>query len=144
MGNLKNVALPLLLAFSLLYLPFAEGDWFINYHIHVTNDLSLLNSSAGKPNLFLYCKSKNKDLGDRAMVKGQDYTWDTKINFLWTTLFFCNARWEGHKNITFDAFKAKRDEQRCLQYHHSCMWSVREDGIYFNKNNATWYNSYRW
>ncbi|KAK8575374.1 hypothetical protein V6N13_033376 [Hibiscus sabdariffa] len=74
MGNLKSVAIPLLLEVSILHLPFAESAWFLNYHIHVTDDLPLLNSPPGKPNLFLCCKSKNNDIGDRAMVKGQDYT----------------------------------------------------------------------
>ncbi|KAL4368834.1 hypothetical protein GQ457_05G030290 [Hibiscus cannabinus] len=144
MGNLKSVALPLLLAVSIMHLPFSESLWFFNYHIHVTNDLPLLNSPPGKPNLFLGCKSKNKDIGERAMVKGQDYTWDTKINFAQTTLFFCNARWEGRKRRSFDAFVANRDDRRCSVYHMSCMWSVREDGIYFSPNNASWFNEYPW
>ncbi|GMI77471.1 hypothetical protein like AT3G24060 [Hibiscus trionum] len=144
MGNLKSVALPLLLAFSLLLLPFSESIYFTNYHIHVRNDLPLLNSPPNQPNLLLHCKSKNKDIGDRPMAKGQDYTWDTKINFFRTTLFFCNARWVGHKSRSFDAFDAIRDEERCLEYHTSCMWSVRSDGIYFSFNNATWYNDYPW
>ncbi|XP_039023535.1 self-incompatibility protein S1-like [Hibiscus syriacus] len=143
MGNLKSITLPLLLAFSLL-LPFAESDWFMNYHIHITNDLPLRNSPPNQPNLFLHCKSKKRDIGDRPMMKGQDYTWDTKVNFFRTTLFFCNARWVGHKRISFDAFEAKRDEKKCLEYHNSCMWSVRADGIYFSKDDATWFNAYRW
>ncbi|KAK8501910.1 hypothetical protein V6N13_023308 [Hibiscus sabdariffa] len=120
MGNFKGVALQLLLVFSLLHLSFAKINWFYNYHIHIRNDLPL------------------------PMLKGQDYTWDTKINFLHTTLFFCNARWVGRKRMSFDAFTVGRDEQRCLHYHNSCMWSVREDGIYFSQNNATWEYSYRW
>ncbi|KAK8618241.1 hypothetical protein V6N13_132241 [Hibiscus sabdariffa] len=144
MGNLKSVALPLLLAFSLLLLPFAESVWFFNYHIHVRNDLPSHNSPPHQPNLLLHCKSKKRDIGDRPMTTGQDYTWDTKINFFRTTLFFCNARWVGHKSRIFDAFVAVIDEDRCSKYHSSCMWSVRADGIYFSHNNATWFNEYPW
>ncbi|KAK8480447.1 hypothetical protein V6N13_130313 [Hibiscus sabdariffa] len=144
MGNLKSVALPLLLAFSLLHLSFVESVWFFNYHIHVRNDLPSRNSPPHQPNLLLHCKSKNKDIGDRPMTTGQDYTWDTKINFFRTTLFFCNARWVGHKSRIFDAFKAVRDEDRCSVYHSSCMWSVRVDGIYFSRDNVTWFNEYPW
>ncbi|KAK8985250.1 hypothetical protein V6N11_068517 [Hibiscus sabdariffa] len=107
MGNLKRVALSLLFTFFVLRLPFAESDWFINYHIHVTNDLPLLNLPPNQPNFFLHCRSKNKDIGQRAMVKGKDYTWDTKVNFLRTTLFFCRAQWVGRKTIRFDAFVAR-------------------------------------
>ncbi|KAK8593580.1 hypothetical protein V6N13_042850 [Hibiscus sabdariffa] len=144
MGNLKNVALPMLLALSLLHLPFPESLWFINYHIHIVNDLPLGNSPPNQPNLFMHCKSKNKDLGDRPMAKGQDYTWDTKLNFFRTTLFFCNARWVGRKSRRFDAFDGSRDERRCLEYHNSCMWSVRADGFYLSINNATWFKIYPW
>ncbi|KAK8618319.1 hypothetical protein V6N13_132314 [Hibiscus sabdariffa] len=144
MGNLETVALQLLLVFSLLHLSFAKINWFYNYHIHIRNDLPLLNSPPDQPNLFLHCRSKNRDIGEKPMLKGQDYTWDTKINLLHTTLFFCNARWVGRKRMSFDAFTVGRDEQRCLHYHNSCMWSVREDGIYFSQNNATWEYSYRW
>ncbi|GMI77463.1 hypothetical protein like AT3G24060 [Hibiscus trionum] len=144
MANLKGIALPLLLAFSLLHFPFAETAWFINYHIHVRNDLLTFKAPPVKPNLYLHCKSKNKDVGDRPMVTGDDYTWDTKINFLRSTLFYCNARWVDHKRITFDAFNVTRDEIRCTRYHNSCMWSVRADGIYFSDNNATWINEYPW
>ncbi|KAK8618233.1 hypothetical protein V6N13_132233 [Hibiscus sabdariffa] len=144
MTNLKGIALPLLLAFSLMHFPFSESLWFINYHIHVTKDLPLFKTPPGRPNLFLNCKSKDKDIGDRPMVVGQDYTWDTKINIAMSTLFYCNARWVDHKKITFDAFNAKRDESRCRKYHNSCMWSIRSDGIYFSNNNATWQNEYPW
>ncbi|KAK8653539.1 hypothetical protein V6N13_127534 [Hibiscus sabdariffa] len=144
MMNLKGIALPLLLAFSLLHFPFSESAWFINYHIHIRNDLPLLTTPPETPNLFLDCKSTGKDIGDKLMLVKQDYTWDTKINFAQSTHFYCNARWVDHKEITFDAFRAKRDESRCKKYHNSCMWSVRSDGIYFSNNNATWQNEYPW
>ncbi|GMI77460.1 hypothetical protein like AT3G24060 [Hibiscus trionum] len=144
MANIKGIALPLLLAFSVVHFPIAESAWLIHYHIHVRNDLPLINTPPGRPNLFLHCKSKDKDVGDRPMAIGQDYTWDTMINLLQTTLFFCNARWTGRKRITFNAFEAMRDETRCMKYRNSCMWSVRRDGIYFSGDNSTWKNEYPW
>ncbi|KAK8992245.1 hypothetical protein V6N11_048334 [Hibiscus sabdariffa] len=144
MGYLKGIALLLLLAFCLLHLPFAESEWFFNYHIHIRNDLPLLDSPPNEPNLLLHCKSKKRDIGSKALFQGQDYTWDTKINFFRTILFFCHTVWVGHKNRYFDAFIAGRDEHRCLEYHNSCMWSVREHGIYFSENNLTWHNEFHW
>ncbi|KAL4366504.1 hypothetical protein GQ457_05G011830 [Hibiscus cannabinus] len=124
MTNLKGIALPFLLAFSLMHFPFSESSWFINYHIHIRNDLPLLKTPPETPNLFLDCKSLGKDVGDKLMLVKQDYTWDTKINFARSTHFYCIARWVDHKEITFDAFRAKRDESRCKKYHNSCMWSL--------------------
>ncbi|OMO59742.1 Multi antimicrobial extrusion protein [Corchorus olitorius] len=119
-----------------------EDILFIKYHIHITNDLPS-DLPPGVPYLQLHCKSKTKDLGLRKMLRHEDYKWDTRINYWRTTLFFCNVSWEG-KQRYIEAFKAIRDEWRCLKYHHSCMWSVREDGIYFSNNNSTWRNAYPW
>ncbi|XWS22408.1 hypothetical protein CRYUN_Cryun29cG0031400 [Craigia yunnanensis] len=116
-----------------------EDLLFIKYHIHIINDLS-----PGVPSpLYLHCKSKNKDLGQKPMLQHQDYTWDSKINLFRTTLFFCHAWWEG-KQRYFVAFNARRDEDRCLWYHNSCLWSVRDDGFYFSNDNSTWTNEYPW
>ncbi|OMO53007.1 Plant self-incompatibility S1, partial [Corchorus capsularis] len=71
-----------------------EDLLFIKYHIHITNDLPS-DLPPGVPYLELHCKSKNKDLGLKKMLRHDDYTWDTKINYWRTTLFFCNAFWEG-------------------------------------------------
>ncbi|KAK8618230.1 hypothetical protein V6N13_132230 [Hibiscus sabdariffa] len=153
MANLKITVFPTLvlamaMAISVLPDPWAvavsENTMFKNYHIHVVNDLPLFRSRAKVPQFYLRCKSGDRDIGDKAMLKGEHYTWDTKVNLFRTTLFFCNARWVNYKRITFDAFRASRDEDRCEEYHNSCMWSVRSDGIYFSNNNVTWTNEYPW
>ncbi|KAH1091448.1 hypothetical protein J1N35_018705 [Gossypium stocksii] len=144
MVDLRQFAFPML-AFSVMH-PLAtavsEDLLFINYHIHVTNDLPS-DLPPAVPSLHLHCKSKDEDLGEKVMFKHEDYSWDAKINLFRTTLFFCYAWWEG-KQQYFEAFKATRDEHRCRIYHNSCLWSVREDGIYFSKDSLTWYNEYPW
>ncbi|TYJ17551.1 hypothetical protein E1A91_A09G059300v1 [Gossypium mustelinum] len=146
MFNLKEMLLPLMLALCIMYpLAFSvsEDILLINYHIHIINDLPL-EPPTNVPSLNLHCKSKDKDLGERAMFQHQDYAWDSKINLFRTTLFFCNARWRNKKQRYFEAFKATRDEDRCLDYHFSCIWSVRYDGIYFSSDNYTWTMQYPW
>ncbi|WRX20996.1 Plant self-incompatibility S1 - like 9 [Theobroma cacao] len=144
MANLKELFLPML-AFCILYpLAFAidEDLLVIEYHIHIINDLPS-DLPPNIPALSLHCKSKDKDLGEKKVLEHQDYTWDSRINLFRTTLYFCNARWEG-KQRYFEAFKATRDEHRCRLYHNSCLWSVRDDGIYFSNDNSTWTNEYPW
>ncbi|TYH01603.1 hypothetical protein ES288_A09G072300v1 [Gossypium darwinii] len=129
MFNLKEMLLPLMLALCIMYpLAFSvsEDILLINYHIHIINDLPLEPPT------------------NRAMFQHQDYAWDSKINLFRTTLFFCNARWRNKKQRYFEAFKATRDEDRCLDYHFSCIWSLRYDGIYFSSDNYTWTMQYPW
>ncbi|OMO59741.1 Plant self-incompatibility S1 [Corchorus olitorius] len=145
MAKIKETFLVVVALVCFLYPAFAvkkEDLLFIKYHIHITNDLPS-DLPPGVPYLELHCKSKTKDLGLKKMLRHDDYSWDTKINYWRTTLFFCNAFWEG-KQRYFEAFKATRDEHRCRVYHNSCMWSVRDDGIYFSKDNSTWKNAYPW
>ncbi|GMI87895.1 hypothetical protein like AT3G24060 [Hibiscus trionum] len=121
-----------------------NGDMmFINYHIHIANNLPN-DLPSGTPSLNLHCKSANKDIGWKSMLPGDDYTFDTKINVFRTTLFFCYAQWVEGKQQHFNAFDAKRDERRCRTHDNSCLWSVRNDGIYFSDDNVHWVNSYPW
>ncbi|GMI87897.1 hypothetical protein like AT3G24060 [Hibiscus trionum] len=143
------MAFPILAAaFSLLLYPLAtavinEDMMFINYHIHIVNDLPN-DLPPGIPSLNIHCKSADRDIGEKAMFSRDDYEFDTKVNLFATTLFFCNAKWLEGKQQCFNAFKARRDEHRCRKYHNSCLWSVREDGIYFSDDNVNWVNAYPW
>ncbi|KAL4324492.1 hypothetical protein GQ457_11G020060 [Hibiscus cannabinus] len=142
MAGLRKSILAML-AISLLAIAVSQeiDMLLINYHIHITNNLPLENNV---PTLLLHCRSKDDDLGERAMYVGDDYKWDAKINVRHTTLFSCNAQWTKGKQRHFDAFTASRDEERCQKYHNSCLWSVRSDGIYFSNDNSTWNNAYPW
>ncbi|KAE8731884.1 putative Leucine-rich repeat receptor-like protein kinase family protein [Hibiscus syriacus] len=147
MVDLKEELVPLMVALCMTFpsvYAVTEDVLWVNYHIHITNDLPTSESESSKPSLYLHCKSKNKDLGEKGMVQHEDYTWDTKINVFRTTLFFCHAVWVNHKERYFVAFKATRDEDRCMVYHFSCLWSVKEDGIYFSNDQLTWTNAYPW
>ncbi|XVE81446.1 hypothetical protein DITRI_Ditri15bG0064300 [Diplodiscus trichospermus] len=146
MAKLKESFLPVLalcIFYSLAFAVSEEDLLFVNYHIHITNNLpSDLPPNIPSP-LSIHCKSKDKDIGEKRLLQNEDYTWDSKINYFRTTLFFCHAWWEG-KQRYFEAFVANRDEHRCRKYHNSCLWSVRDDGMYFSNNNSTWSNEYPW
>ncbi|XP_039009787.1 S-protein homolog 20-like [Hibiscus syriacus] len=141
MANHENIVFSLLVLLTAYSWAVAvRQDMMLkNNHIRITNDLPkdiFHLSSPNAPQLFVHCKSSDRDIGPKAMLNGEVYTWDTKINFFRTTLFFCYARWENFlKNGTFDLFKATRDEDRCLEHQDTCFWSVRSDGFYFSN---TW------
>ncbi|KAK8567798.1 hypothetical protein V6N12_006371 [Hibiscus sabdariffa] len=152
MADLKKmIAFPMLAAFSLLLCPSAtaatnatnEDMMFINYHIHIGNDLPY-DMPPGYPSLNLHCRSSHRDIGLKAMLPGEDYTFDTKVDLFATTRFSCYAQWLEGKQQYFTAFRARRDEHRCRKYHNSCLWSVRDDGIYFSDDNSNWFNTYPW
>ncbi|KAE8698834.1 putative Leucine-rich repeat receptor-like protein kinase family protein [Hibiscus syriacus] len=148
MADLKLIiAFPILASISLLY-PSAiaainEDMVFINYHIHIVNDLPN-DMPPGVPPLKIHCKSGDRDIGEMPMFPHDDYQFDTKVDWFATTLFFCSVDWLEGKQQSFDAFVARRDEHRCRKYHNSCLWSVREDGIYFSDDNLNWFNTYPW
>ena len=104
------------------------------YNIYIIDDLP------GDGYMSLHCKSSDDDLGTHLLVPHQVYHFGTKIDVFRTTMFSCEIKWEG-KDQTYPAFKARRDETRCSKY---CLWSVRYDGIYFSKDNSTFYNAFPW
>ncbi|KAK8704846.1 hypothetical protein V6N13_048458 [Hibiscus sabdariffa] len=145
MGDLRKMVWLMLTICVLLYplvSAVSEDLLFVNYHIHITSDVPS-DLPPGIPSLRVHCKSGDRDIGEKELFQHEDYTWDTKIDLFRTTLFFCNIWWEG-KQQTIVAFKALRDEHRCRKHHNSCLWSVRDDGIYFSNDNSYWYNAYPW
>ncbi|GMI77462.1 hypothetical protein HRI_001415400 [Hibiscus trionum] len=101
MADLKIIVFPLLLV-AISVLPYPRtlaaslDTLFKNYHIHIVNNLPLFHSPPDVPQFYLHCKSGDRDIGDKAMLKGDDYTFDTKVNLFRTTLFSCNSRWVNY------------------------------------------------
>ncbi|CAK7329210.1 unnamed protein product [Dovyalis caffra] len=114
-----------------------EDDFlWIWHHIYITNDLP------GDPlkKLMVHCKDKTKDLGVHYLSQKEVFHFKASIDFFRRRLYFCNMQWNG-KQTYIEAFKAKRDEDRCRKH---CMWSVREDGFYFSNGNGNWNKEYQW
>ncbi|KAK9288777.1 hypothetical protein L1049_017241 [Liquidambar formosana] len=128
--------LVLVVALFLIY-PQAMSMLGTRYHISISNDIR--NDTVP---LSVRCKSKTEDLGMRTLFPGGVYFFSTKIDFFRTRLYFCFNVW-GQKSRYIEAFKATRDEKRCL-YKSYFFWSAREDGFYFSRDNSTWVNEYPW
>ncbi|XP_031374194.1 S-protein homolog 6-like [Punica granatum] len=73
----------------------------------------------------IHCKSKDNDLGSHVINAHGLYSFGFNVNFIGTTLFFCGVSLQG-KRVTFDVYKASRDQSRCP---HFCEWHVDTNGV---------------
>ncbi|XP_057451209.1 S-protein homolog 29-like [Lotus japonicus] len=107
--------------------------------------VSVVNNLGDGVNLFIHCRSKNDDLGPYILPNGNHFRWSFKLNFLLTTLFWCNIRWvSGSTTLvkSFDIYYAKRDNQQCIA---KCYRSIQPDGVYFyDEFKNIWWKEYAW
>ncbi|KAL7135176.1 hypothetical protein ABFS83_11G075100 [Erythranthe nasuta] len=75
------------------------------------------------PPMLLHCQSRDDRLGYHTLAK--DERFDFTFCPVWRTVFFCHVWWNG-KDIAFDVYRWKRCEL--------CMYEVRSDGIYEEKD----------
>ncbi|OWM70949.1 S-protein homolog 6-like [Punica granatum] len=86
-------------------------------------------------NLNIHCKSGDDDLGNQVVRSGEIYSFQFRVNFWGTTLFFCGASWQGGQ-VEFDIFRVKRDITlgRCYDL---CRWEAHKDAIVGLRNDGT-------
>ncbi|CAJ1978379.1 unnamed protein product [Sphenostylis stenocarpa] len=88
-------------------------------HMRIVNNLS-----DNQP-LNVHCKSKDDDLNNHVIYRGQSFRWRFRPNIWGTTLFFCHFSWAGGEG-SYDIYKNRRDYDRCK---HACNWYVTQEGI---------------
>ncbi|KAI3861842.1 hypothetical protein MKW92_003356 [Papaver armeniacum] len=130
------VVLTMLLGFSSV----TEGFGWYNRKTHV------MVKNALSPNVTLsyHCKSADNDLGERTLAFDTTWEWSFRINFIDTTLYWCNFRWDDngkHRQEGYQIFKAKRDFKRCGYY---CRNDIRPDGVYGFSGADEPYLVYKW
>ena len=106
-------------AISKGYAPFSE--WKV----------TVINQLSPGQTLFLRCKSKDDDLGDHILQVGQSFSWEFRVNFFATTLFWCNMRTTSNKHVAMEVFWP--ESQDWLGYrcdYGLCNWSAKDNGIY--------------
>ncbi|CAK9164601.1 unnamed protein product [Ilex paraguariensis] len=101
-----------------------EHILWANYHIRIIN-----NINDGSTPLVVHCKSRDKDLDERSLYKGETYFFEAQIDLFRKAVVICFMT-EGNRSMYIEAFKATRDENR-RQSKKVCLWSVRDDGTYF-------------
>ncbi|KAM6595787.1 hypothetical protein CsatA_006311 [Cannabis sativa] len=74
----------------------------------------------------LHCQSKDDDLGSVVLKVGNETEWSFSVNFLGTTLFYCDVKWSNSSSrYSFDAYDAVRDYTRCRT---QCRWIISGQG----------------
>ncbi|KAK9755548.1 hypothetical protein RND81_01G033600 [Saponaria officinalis] len=109
--------------------------------VHVINDIDDESKS-----LVIQCKSKDDDLGEHYLRKGEEFKWRFRLQIFWHTLFFCRVRWENNKNRMFDSFKFTKEPKLCnyLDGGGEYFWKVKLDGIYFSCNGTDYHKRCEW
>ncbi|KAL5702109.1 hypothetical protein ACHQM5_027367 [Ranunculus cassubicifolius] len=101
-----------------------SGDLFGHkVHVYIRNEIKnkIVNG---------HCKSKNDYIGPLTIPYMQNITWHFKVNFLGTTLFWCDLDWINDSKIdvvgSFKVYDFHRDRFAC----DDCIWAAREDGLH--------------
>ncbi|KAH6810359.1 hypothetical protein C2S51_024121 [Perilla frutescens var. frutescens] len=100
-----------------------EQDGISKYTVHIVNNLP---NNSNNP-LLIHCASGDDDLGNHSLARTCDFNWSFRMNFFWTTLFFCRFRWEG-KNVAHDVFTDKLS-YGCFPidgHDFRCRWEIRQ------------------
>ncbi|KAI3908458.1 hypothetical protein MKX01_009260 [Papaver californicum] len=114
--------------------------------IHFTKTMVVLKNDLS-PNtpLNFHCKSADDDLGERSLAFDNSWSWEFHVNFLDTTLYWCDFWWVDNngkpRKEGFQIYKAKRDMNRCGYY---CPYHVRSNGIYGFTGAGEPYLMYKW
>lgn len=88
--------------------------------------VAILNNLSDNQDVKLHCQSKDDDLGVHVVPFNGTFEWSFRVNFWFTTLFYCQFTWRDASS-TFNIYEAKRDDERCPTY---CPWEVRDDAVY--------------
>ncbi|KZV53748.1 hypothetical protein F511_00014 [Dorcoceras hygrometricum] len=98
------------------------------FQVHVVNNLP-----KGSQPLHVHCASKDDEIYNNTLAIGGDVTWHFKLNFWWTTRYFCRFLC-GKKDKAFDVFtvqmKSSCTEDKTTK-RKTCVWYVRQDGFYY-------------
>ncbi|EXB91214.1 hypothetical protein L484_016284 [Morus notabilis] len=74
----------------------------------------------------LHCQSRDDDLGTVVLENEQEIEWSFSVNFLGSTLFYCDVRWGSLSSWhSFHAYDADRDSGRCRS---ECRWMISKEG----------------
>ncbi|TMW99564.1 hypothetical protein EJD97_002336 [Solanum chilense] len=108
--------------------------------MQITNAFSLnpkytLRFVSGLPqntdSIRIHCQSKDDDIGDRTLERGDKFEFSFRMNFFGTTLYHCSFLW-GLKHQNFDVFRSHNSVcgTEKLFENGYCIWLIKDTGIY--------------
>ncbi|XP_057440638.1 S-protein homolog 29-like [Lotus japonicus] len=89
--------------------------------------------------LYVHCHSKDDDLGEHYLSKGQYTEWFFADNIWGTTLFWCHFAWNNVQK-SFRVYSTKHDDER----GYYCYLAIKEDGAYFYDGFQYWNKMIPW
>lgn len=101
---------------------------FLANKIHAIVHVQVINQLESGRRLSVHCRSREDDIHHQILEPGDAIEWNFKLNFLRTTLFYCDVQWENSSWYHFDAYDANRDYRRCLSL---CRWMIAKDGLLY-------------
>ncbi|KAI8566584.1 hypothetical protein RHMOL_Rhmol02G0052200 [Rhododendron molle] len=83
--------------------------------------------------LKIHCASKGNDLGEHALIYGQEYYWEVNIpsNSTDYPLYYCGFN-SGSKKQILVVYDAKVDPLCKNKDKNECYWLVSEEGFFFS------------
>nr|XP_025886748.1 S-protein homolog 18-like [Solanum lycopersicum] len=133
MSLIKNFCILLLTLYIVSITPEAtKVDSDARFEVHIINDLPDNNIP-----LWIHCKSKTHDFGNRLLKVEDDFTFWFKLNLFETNLYFSHFWW-GKKHNVFDVYN-RHLKKYCAKPQpttdiRTCYWKVQEDGFYLGAN----------
>ncbi|PRQ36892.1 putative plant self-incompatibility S1 [Rosa chinensis] len=112
--------------------------WTHWHNVHVVNGFSRNDEP-----LIVHCKSKNDDLGDHTLWINQEFRWYFGLNFWFTTLFYCNFKWDSQEKH-IDVFNTPDESPLECMENEECFWKVTEDGFFVSVDNINWVKKLNW
>lgn len=129
--KISSYVLVFSLAISSLFVEPICGSIFQKHHYYI----HLVNNLSSNKVMLVHCKSKDDDLGVHNIPVGQQYDMDIVPNIWGGTLFWCYVASDNNSHASFDAFKDRAElTDFCdspFTKHTTCVWNVKDDGIYF-------------
>ncbi|RAL48234.1 hypothetical protein DM860_005658 [Cuscuta australis] len=95
--------------------------------IEILNMIPTNNPVQPPMELLVHCKSKDNDLDPRKLSWSEAQSFDFRVNFWHTTLFWCRFDW-GSKFANVVVFDAKTND---FKGEYDLSWMVKTDGFYF-------------
>lgn len=127
----------LILAFYLFNTTYASCIISNEYTVGIDNEIL-------EDGIHFHCKSKDKDLGYRALPSKDHFQWRFCQNFFQTTLYFCHFYWKSKQQV-FDVFNRTMGYQCFFGSIAQCQWVVKSDGFYYyNFNSSSLIKNYDW
>ncbi|XP_010541151.1 PREDICTED: uncharacterized protein LOC104814676 [Tarenaya hassleriana] len=90
--------------------------------------VTVVNGLVADKNLYVHCRSKEDDLGERNLTSEESFTWGFRQNIIHTTLFWCYmSKHDVHAklNVFWDDV---------ILFHRcgwkTCVWIAKDDGVY--------------